>query len=233
MATEESLTRLKWAEPPAERAADLLPVVAKERVPTQRAKLILTDVDNTILNFSKGFDAWMTARSFRKRGDTADQYSLSAAYGLKPKQIAVLIEQFCASPEGADLEPHPCARDALPILYRAGWRFVAISSCPNFRGFEKRRRANLREAFGFDFTEVRCLGLGADKRGALRSYRPSVWIEDHTQNAARGAQAGHRTFLLDRPYNRADAMPPGVSRVSTWDEIVHALTDGRVLTNVL
>lgn len=207
--------------------SDPLMRVRVQRVPTEKAKLILTDVDNTLLDFSASFDAWMRAEGFRKREDTEDQYSLASAYGMPERRITALVMRFYDLDAAYNLAPHRCAHGALPALYEAGYRFVAISACPAGKAVAKRRKANLESAFGVPFQGVMCLGLGADKRGALRSHKPSVWVEDHAHHAGRGAQAGHRTFLLSRPYNLADALPAGVSRVPDWHAIASALIDNK------
>jgi beta-phosphoglucomutase-like phosphatase (HAD superfamily) len=217
-----------WTVPvdrPAEDVADLHgTAIRTPAVQPQRPKVILTDIDGTLLNFDAAFESWMRRQGFPKHVQTSDQYALGPSYRMTEVRILALLAQFFDETHAARMEPLPCAAEIVPRLHREGWKFVAISASPNSRAVISRRRENLRAAFGFDFAAVWHLGFKANKMPMLRSFTRSVWVEDHLDHALAGWKVGHRTFLLDRPYN-SDRSPNVrfVGRVPDWHAIGQAL----------
>ena len=130
-----------------------------------------------------------------------------------------VIHDFWRSEAMKALEPEPCAAEVLPRLYAQGWRFVAITACTDEPAIVEARIANLKKAFGFDFEAVHCSGMcNGGKAEVLAQYEPAVWVEDHFHNAIAGGLLGHKTFLMDRPYNQ-DMQHGYVTRVKDWHEI--------------
>jgi hypothetical protein len=100
---------------------------------------------------------------------------------------------------------------------------VGISACGEDPAYRRRRLVNLRDAFGFPFEELICVPLGGCKADVLSRFPASVWVEDNAVHAATGAGFGHRTFLVDRPYNAGAPLPPEVVRVRGWREVEAAI----------
>lgn len=185
-------------------------------------RILLTDIDETVLTFSRGFENWMAVQGLPVSGALRDQYSIARAFDITEEQAQDALNAFCHSDGYMSLEPEPCALTVLPKLYEAGWRFVAITAVTSDLRTARLRRKNLEDVFGFPWDAVHCIGLHGDKRPALSAYEPGVWVEDHWYNAVAGAGCGHRTFLLDRPYNR-ERTHPEVTRCTDWHEIETAL----------
>lgn len=180
------------------------------------AKLILTDIDETVLQFAEPFHGWMEARGFPGDGRLRDNYCMRRTFGIPEHEIEEHLRAFADTDWLTRLPPEDCAREVLPDLHRRGYRFVGVTAIDP--AFHDRRMENLERAFGFAFEALRCVGVGGGKREALAAYPEAVWVEDHWQHALTGADLGHRSFLLTRSYNRAHS-DPRVTRVPDWHAI--------------
>lgn len=181
------------------------------------ANLILTDIDETVLQFAEPFHDWMEARGYPGDGRLRDNYCMQRTFGIPKDEIEGHLHEFAHGTDWLSrLPPEDCAREVLPDLHRQGYRFVGITAIDP--AFHERRLANLERAFGFAFLGLHCVGLGGDKREALSAYPKAIWVEDHWQHALTGTELGHRSFLLTRSYNRAHD-DPRVTRVADWHAI--------------
>lgn len=183
-------------------------------------KLILTDIDDTILNYVTPFRAWMEAKGYEPVRPYGEVYNLGQIYGLDDDHAISLIEEFTHGEEFGALAPEPCALEVLPALYWEGYRFVAISATVKSKENRDRRMKNISEAFGFEFEDCFCTGLRLPKTPYLESYRgkSDLWVEDNFSHAVDGAEMGHNTFLITRLYNR-DFEHERVTRVNDWHDI--------------
>jgi 5'(3')-deoxyribonucleotidase len=185
-------------------------------------KFIATDLDDTILQFSDAMQAFLVAKGFVIETRLRDYHNIPKLFNLDIPSTIELIREFHRSPAMARLLPEPCAAIVLPELHRQGYQFVAVSACLNEPDVHAMRVRNLEEVFGFQFEAVHCIGLTMDKEATLRAYPASIWVEDVWHHALAGNRVGHRTFLLDRPYNR-DHVHPEVTRVHDWHQIAQLI----------
>lgn len=186
------------------------------------SKIILTDIDETVLQYAAPFTAWARENGYSPQGSLRDSYSVREFLGVSEAEAVAAMERFCAEGYLDTLPPEPDALRVLPGLYAAGWRFLGITACATDLRVQKARKALLEDTFGFSWEALHMVGLGASKDLVLNAYAPEIWVEDNWHHAGRGAVIGHRTFLLDRGHNRATT-PWGVTRVQTWDEIATIL----------
>lgn len=181
-------------------------------------KLILTDIDDTILKFADPFQAFVEQKGYAPSGRLADTYGLEAWLGVDSATVRDLLIEFGTVDASRVQPPMSCAQRVLPGLYAAGYRFIGISACGTNEAFRLRRLQTLHEAFGFRFEALHVVSPHAAKEDYLRWYAPAIWVEDHPRHAVVGADAGHRVFLIDRPFN-AGFEHPKVTRVADWNEI--------------
>lgn len=185
-------------------------------------RLILTDVDDTCLDFSNEFEAYVRANTgHQPEVRLRDIYMLDTFLKASKEEAADVLDRFILD-RGHDQPAEPCANTVIPSLYGAGYRFVAITACGLDPVFRLKRTRNLRNAFGFAFEDVHVVDFGAEKAPILELYPKAIWVEDHFGHAVAGAEIGHTTFLLDRPHNR-DRNHPLVTRVKDWHEIADRL----------
>jgi hypothetical protein len=74
------------------------------------------------------------------------------------------------------------------------------------------------------FTEVTCLGTGADKDEALSVYKNSKmwWIEDKVENAVAGANAGLKPIVMEHGFNMDTNH--GYHVAKNWEDIYNIVT---------
>lgn len=182
-------------------------------------KLILTDVDETCLEFANPFQRYCEANGYKTASKLRDTYHVEEFLGLSREECVEIMKAYCRTPEGSTHQPSEvCAATVLPQLYAAGYDFVAITACGTDEGFRTARTTCLNNTFGFTWKEVHTVPLLGSKADVLRQYPASIWVEDHFGHAVDGAEMGHRVFLLSRTYNEGNDHPL-VTRVKDWHEI--------------
>ncbi len=186
-------------------------------------RLILVDIDETVLNFTDPFEKWLTGRGWELREKMRDVYDLTRLLDVKLERALEVVEEFHTQEESFRmLEPEPCAAVVLPQLHRLGYRFVAISAAVATQEVKDFRAENLKNAFGFEFEDVILTGLNGAKEPILALFQPAIWVEDNYKHAVTGAQLGHKTFMITRGYNVGKDHPQ-VTRVEGWHDIQKAL----------
>jgi FMN phosphatase YigB (HAD superfamily) len=181
--------------------------------------MLCVDVDDTILEFTRPFQNWVRTKGYEfercirqmKTGATID-----TLLGTDRETTDELIREFTLQTDDfADLPAEPDAVKVLPELHKAGYEFVAITATFDTEENRRRRAANLKKAFGFEFAAVHLTGLGGSKRSFLEMYQPTVFVEDNFGHAVAGHEVGHTSYLLDRSYTRG-LEHEGVRRVKNW-----------------
>lgn len=177
--------------------------------------IYLTDIDETVLQFNEPFKKWVRERGY----ETNDAFKLEESLNISREKTEELITDFHeSSEEFLNLPVMPCAKDVLPDLYNDGVRFIAITAAVNSENVRKRRLKNLKNAFGFEWDDCICVGLGNSKKEQLARFDSTVWVDDSFVHAVSGYEVGHKSFLMCQPYNR-NFSHPFVKRVKTWHEI--------------
>lgn len=183
------------------------------------SKIILTDIDETVLDFTTPFEKWLVGKGWSLRGHMRDNYDLTKILDIDVDAVMLLIEEFhTVAPEFENLEPEPCAGVILPRLKAEGYRFIGITAAVDTEHVRQRRLRNLNAAFGFEWDDCICVGLRQPKSHILEQYAPAIWVDDNFNHAVGGAEVGHRTFMQSHGYN-AGLSHPLVTRVADWHEI--------------
>ena len=189
-------------------------------------KLILTDVDECILQWTEGFTNFICDHKDIKVSKERDDHRVYKWLEIHDDEAYKLVMEFNSSNYFSLLEPFACAQQVLPKLYTEGYRFVAITSCSSDSIISKMRRENLQKYFGNIFKEVHCLDFGDDKGEILLQYPKAIWVEDAMEWAVRGADLGHSTFLISHKHNET-LVDPRIVRVNNWHtlyNIIHSFT---------
>lgn len=191
-------------------------------------KLILTDVDEVLLEWGPAFERWVVSTGRFKIPENValrDVYNIEAWLGIPLETTRKLIAEFNLLPEEfSDLKPYKDALHWVPMLKRMGYDFVAITACAADPWTRETRRANLERYFPGVFGTIHCVGLGASKYNTLERYRGTWWVDDKPSHCADGAKLGHKSFMITRSYNLNDDRD-GVKRVNGWGEIFNCITD--------
>lgn len=184
------------------------------------SKLILTDIDETVLKYAEPFQVWLEAKGYPTQGNLREgNINVETMLGCTWAQAVEIMTEYLETGELDAQPPEPDALAALPGLYAAGYRFVGITACGGPLWFQKARKRCLEATFGFPWEALHVVPLGASKDEVLNAYDPAVWVEDNLGHALRGCTFGHNTYLLDRSYNQTKDRAVPFTRVSGWDEI--------------
>ncbi|MFB3816635.1 MAG: hypothetical protein ACE147_03120 [Candidatus Methylomirabilales bacterium] len=143
---------------------------------------------------------------------------------ISPTQMSGFYSELEASDFLATRPAYPEAVEGLRALGAAGHRLVVVTGrLPEHLGHTERllRREGLRDLF------EELVHRAGDESAA--EYKPRIVLErrldlliDDELHVAAAVGARVPVLLLNRPWNRG-ALPPGVSRVSTWAEILETV----------
>lgn len=193
-------------------------------------KIILTDVDGCLLNWSQGFMDHMTKKGRTRAEGTRTAYRLTEWYpGYTEKEIDIIVNEFNTSPSVGYLKPWKNAVEYVKKLKERGYIFICVTSMSDEPKARFYREQNLLKVFGdgvFNFDEMVCLPLQADKHLTLKKWADSgyFWIEDHFKHAESGYELGLTPILMDNDHNQhfsTDLFP----RVQCWEEIYNMVVD--------
>lgn len=192
-----------------------------------KEKLIVSDIDNVMLDWEYAFDVYANTHGFYKDPSVKPMFQLAPMYRLKDSHILELVKQFNESAAAGFL---PAVRDAYYFVRKLGdegWRFHAVTSISDNPYVKELRVRNLEKLFGKVFDHVECLPLGSSKKKYLEAnFKDSGlwWIEDNVQNAEDGLAVGLNPLLMAHGYTREYKGP--VPRVMHWEEIYHVIAKG-------
>jgi len=128
---------------------------------------------------------------------------------------------------------YPDAVRGIRALWAAGHRLVVVTGrLGEHLGHTRRllRRAGLLEAFEDLVHRAGPEPAAAYKSRVIRERGLDLLIDDERHVAVAVAALPVPVLLLDRPWNRG-SLPPGVSRVATWGEILEKV--GRISGGVM
>jgi FMN phosphatase YigB (HAD superfamily) len=193
-------------------------------------KIILTDVDEVVLNWDTAFEEWYikTCESFGGTKPTTklrDSENIEKWLNCSIDTTRKLIEQFNQCKDHFPyLLPYDHAVKWVNRLHREGWGFVAITACTNDTWTHDARRENLERHFPGVFDTIHLVGLGQPKTKFLERYKATWWVDDKPKHAEEGGRIGHKAFLMEQHYNKD--FPCRLSkRVTSWEEIYNCIND--------
>ena len=182
-------------------------------------RLILTDCDGVLLNWTYAFDVWLQQHGHvRLRTDT---YCLQETYGITAAQKKEYVKTFNESAAMGFLPP---LRDAMFYVHelhtKHGFVFDVITSMSRNPYAVKLREMNLQKLFGTAINKLVCLDTGEDKTEALSEYKDSrlLWVEDKYENAVLGNELGLSSVIMEHDYNMKEDMSD-LFVAKTWQEI--------------
>lgn len=176
---------------------------------------LLSDVDEVMLDYVTGFAEWCRDQGLPVTG-RPDDWNMAPWLGVSREECRRLIVEFSLSPAFAELPAMPGAVDAVECLHDAGYLFVLVTSCGDDPKTVARRRDNLERLFGKRFAAMHVLPLGADKTSILKSYRPTIYMEDNVPHALAARSLGHTVFVQRNTLNRRLETPQSYEAGLFW-----------------
>lgn len=177
---------------------------------------VLTDIDDVLLDWFGGFRQYCQAKKIKMKPGYPSTWYLGDH--VETNDILRLIDVFNNSVPFGFLTPIPGAVSRIQKLKKDGFKIVGISACTDVPKSVERRKRNLLTTFGDCFEDIICLSLGNTKKGTLKRFPPSIWIEDKWEGAIEGIEFGHDPIILTKPYN-AKFSHPEIQRAENWEEI--------------
>jgi uncharacterized HAD superfamily protein len=188
-------------------------------------QLILTDIDDVVLDWYSEFKQYLIKNTNIKPPYEAHSYDLSINFNIDKHTASELVNKFNASDKFFDLKPRADAEHYLNLM-SSEFKFVGITcGSSKYYDMEKghaRKALNLEKHFPGVFSDIVVLPLTADKTETLNQFFPSIWVENSLDNAIKGVECNHRTFLVDFPYNRSYTKSD-ITRVTNWADIYKIL----------
>lgn len=171
------------------------------------ARLILTDIDEVVLNWDTAFEDWYM-KSYPLFDGKAPEKTLRESKDIEDwlkcdyETTRTLIANFNQCKDHFPyLKPYDHALKYVNQLHKEGWSFVAITACAEDVWTHDARRENLERHFPGVFDTIHCVGLGKAKTKFLERYKPTWWVDDKPKHAEEGGRIGHKAFLMEQHYN--------------------------------
>jgi hypothetical protein len=184
-------------------------------------KLILTDIDGVVLNWTEAFQAWMNGNGYPTLDDVDNYYVASWYEDMTDEQAMEMVDRFNSSNQIIGLAPHRNAVAGITRLAESGYTFHGITAMGECDYMHRLRQINLDTVFGTGvFTNLTLTPLLGSKMLPLSHYAQSgkYWIEDSVKHATLGLELGLTPMLMDHVYNK-ECDVVGIKRVNCWDDI--------------
>lgn len=192
-------------------------------------KFATLDCDGVLLNWASGFRSFLIEiEGLHVSPGVPCSYDMKRWTGISDDTVLFsLMDRFNAGEGGyfENLSPITGALEAVERLRQDGYTLSILTACNTDAKTKSGRLCNLEAVFGsLDvFENVDFVALTESKSAHLQARPAGIFVEDNLKNAKLGAQLGHRTILLDYPYNVDHEAPEGDQsylRVRDWS---HAL----------
>ena len=176
-------------------------------------KLLLTDVDGVVLNWSEQFNKYL--KQYHPEKALMDPTTFS-----QTEDIGQLIKGYNLTAWIGYLQPHKDAAEILPKFKQAGYDIICCTAMGHDPYSYSLRKQNLENIFPGLISRVDVTGFGQPKTEWLSQYKGSgaIWVEDKWTNAIAGVTTGLNTYLMRHEYN-ASGDDSRITKVDNWQQI--------------
>ena len=198
----------------------------------KNSKLILTDCDGVLLDWSYRFFEFMDEKEYTLSAGYEKVYGVENCFDEVTDKASArkLVTEFN---ESAWIGFLPALRDSVKYVKKLneeyGYVFGVITSLSTNQYATALREENLVRIFGenvFDF--IRCIETGADKDSELMEFKDSEcwWIEDKVENAEAGLKYGLNPILMSHPHNQSYLIKTksNMRIAGNWKQIYNIIT---------
>lgn len=187
------------------------------------SKIIITDIDECVLNWHEGFKEYVDSKNIPYTGDIHECKSLEDWLDIPEDEAYELILSFNHSEDFGKLSTGYESQESIIELKRHGYTFYGLTSCGIDEHIIDRRRKNIEKYFPGIFQEIVCIPLEVSKRIELSKLpHNAIWIEDKFSNSILGLEFGHICYLINHEHNE-DYHHDDIIRVDGWKNIVNDL----------
>ena len=187
------------------------------------SKIIITDIDECVLNWHEGFDAYVKSKNIPHTGSIHECKTLEEWLDIPEDEAYDLIVSFNHTEAFGKLSPGYESEETLRILKNHGYKFYGLTSCGSEDYIKSRRRENIEKYFPGIFEEIVCIPLEISKRQELKNLpHNAIWVEDKFSNSELGLEFGHICYLINHEHNE-DFHNDDIIRVDGWKNIANDL----------
>lgn len=169
-------------------------------------KIILTDCDGVLLDWSHGFKEFMASKGLKPIPEKEESYNIGERFGFTKAKGKEFVAEFNNSVNIKYLTPYLDSMYYVKKLHEEhGFVFNVITSLSSNPYAKLARYENLVSLFPKSaINSLVCLPTGGDKDEALEPYRDSEcwWIEDSGKNIDLGRSLGLKGILMHYPHNK-------------------------------
>jgi len=195
----------------------------------KNSKLILTDCDGVLLDWSYRFFEFMDEKGYTLSDGYQRVYGIDKIFNevVDKADGRRLVTEFN---ESAWIGFLPVLRDAVKYVKKLneehGYIFGVITSLSTNSYAISLREENLVRIFGenvFDF--ITCIETGADKDAELMKFQDSEcwWIEDKVENAECGLKFNLNPILMRHTHNESH-ITSNMRIARNWKQIYNIVT---------
>jgi uncharacterized HAD superfamily protein len=176
------------------------------------------DLDDTVVEFLGGFLVYHN----RVYGGTLERHhfttwNIHEVLGCTESEGTRRCVEFCHTDDHLNLAAVPGAQAALTLLCLK-YDLIAITAREPQRA--PRMLQVVKRLFGNMFTDVHFLGSHRKKGDLCTDLGVQFMVDDGLHNAHSVGHAGIRMYLMDRPWNQCEVLPPNTIRVFHWDDVL-------------
>ena len=187
-------------------------------------KIFLTDVDGIIFNFIRTFEIWIKTKEYHvTRPQLADDnYYLKIEdwLGVTKAKAQALVEEFFNTDFSKHFITFKDSVDVIHKLKNEGWNFVAVTAIGGGELAKKHRMAALDYHFGkYVFSDVLTVPPFSSKEEILKTFSPTLWVDDSPMHIVEGIAAGHFTFHMKREGDTRQTPEEDAIEVTDWHGI--------------
>lgn len=186
-------------------------------------KLLITDADGVLINWSRGFCMWMHERGFKEVTKTS--YNLRVRFNLPETDIRRLVDEYNRSAAVSFLSAMPGSVLIMGKLRELGYVTHCVTSFGGDTYSQIQRCKLLWDYFRIPSENVHFLPLDGNKIDILKKWEGTgaPWIEDKVENAEDGLTVGLNSILLRSDHTNA-YVSEQVFVANTWYEIYAHIT---------
>lgn len=200
------------------------------------SKIFLTDVDGILFNFIKTFEIWIktkTKYSVKTPHIAADGYYLKIEDWLQvsKEEAEGLIDEFFNTDFSKHFITFHDSIEAIKKIKNDGWTIIAVTAIGGGDVAKMNRQLALDHHYGeYVFSDVVTVPPFSSKENVLKSFSPTLWVDDSPSHITEGLAADHMTFHMKRDGDvRKTPDGEGIVVVSDWDEIIEWMKTNELL----
>ena len=185
-------------------------------------KDVILDVDGVTLDWASGFACFMQDKGFSlsTSPNVIKDQAMSDLFSDCSNPLSY-IAKYQASDSYLKIKPYFGVKDYLKELKGEANVFF-LSSCITDNETKKMRLAQLEEHFKGLYKDAFILPLGKSKKEILSKFNNAVYVDDFPTVALEAKEAGCKTFLQSRSYNRNIAINlPRINYLSDLDSYLN------------